>query len=672
MSVSKMQKLTVIATMTDADAIIQRLMKLRAVSIEKASDGESKTVLDSFAPHTDVGGAAARVARVEAVLPVLAKHSRRKKKLFAAQAPISPEAYRTDGRFDTAWKVVEETHKILNGQAECRAQKEAVIGKMNAYRPYLSLEFAPDFAGTETSGYLVGSLPGSTRFEKLTEQLSDIAALPTLLSADGTGLYLTLVYHRAEEEKLLRTLSALGFMRAPLPPEKRTVAALYKEAEAELEELEAVLSKLEARLSILADKLGEIEILWDVERTALLAEENKRELAATKQCVVLRGWCPQRERERITALLSVFAVAYEFAEPDEGDDVPILLKNNGFAKNFEWVLGMYAYPKYGSFDPTLIMSVFYFLIFGLMFADAGYGVLLSLVCFGVVHWCHPKESMKRFLSMFGYCGISCAIFGVLFGAYFGDFPLAFMQNMLGRPIEALPRLSILPAEAANVAILFDPIQNPMVFLIIALAVGALHLIAGMAVKAYILCREGKIADALFDIVAYWILFAGIGMIFVAKTAGIIVLSVGAGTVLLTAGRHKKGIAGKILGGFLGLYDLINFASDLLSYSRILALGLAAGIIAQVVNLLATLNSGFIGFLLMIVIFAFGHLLNLAINLLGTFVHTSRLQYIEFFNKFYESGGTPFRPMAPSDRYVKDVSHEIDTSPATVSADMTQD
>ena len=671
MSVSKMQRLTVIATMKDADAIVQRLMKLRAVSIEKTS--ESVPLPDSYAPHTDVSGAAARVARIEAALPVLSKRSKRKKKLFAAPTPISPEAYRTDGRYDTAWKVVEETHKIIDGTAECRAQRQAVIDKMERYRPYLSLEFPADFKGTESCGFLAGSLPGGIGFTKLSAQLEGLAAHPTQLIADNTGLYFTAVYHRAEEERLLRALSALGFMRAALPAENRSMTELYQDAEEELAALDTVLERLETRLAVLSDKLSEVEILWDVERTALLAEEHKRDLVATEQCVILRGWCPVREKERVISLLSLFSAAYEFADPEEGDEVPILLRNNGFSANFEWVLGMYAYPKYGTFDPTFIMSIFYFLIFGLMFADAGYGALMALACFGIVRWCHPREGMKRFLLMFGYCGIGCIIFGVLFGAYFGDFPLAFMQNVMGIPADQLPRLSLLPSEAANIAILFDPLQNPMAFLILSLGFGALHLVAGMAVKAFILCRRGKVLDALFDIVAYWVLFAGIGVLFINQRIGIILLAVGAGTVVLTAGRHKKGIAGKAVGGLLGLYDLINYASDLLSYSRILALGLAAGVISQVINLLATLKGGgLIGFLLMIVVFTIGHLLNLAINLLGTFVHTSRLQYIEFFGKFYEDGGTPFRPMAPSDRYIKDVSLEADTSPTTISADMTRD
>jgi len=157
-------------------------------------------------------------------------------------------------------------------------------------------------------------------------------------------------------------------------------------------------------------------------------------------------------------------------------------------------------------------------------------------------------------------------------------------------------------------------------------------------------------------------------VFFHRTVGIILIAVGVVAIVATQGRHKRGVAGKIIGGLGGLYSLINYASDLLSYSRILALGLAAGVIAQVVNILATMKgASFIGFLIMIVVFIVGHLLNLVINVLGTFVHTSRLQYIEFFGKFYEDGGSPFNPMKVSDKYATDVSEELENEAAEPAA-----
>ena len=657
MSVITMEKLTVIAPLEDADAIVRRLMRLRAVSLRKGAEIDGGSADTSLSlPKSSVSEAAERVSRIDATIPVLTRRSKRKKSLFGSQTTVSFEAFRTDGRFDTAWKVVDETNKILAKKEELKRCLEEALSKMRSYEPYLNLDFPLDFEGTETVKYTVGALPGGTRRERVEAALSGLAAGFDVLHTDGAGVYITLIVHRAEEEETLRALAGLGFIKAPLPSEHKSVKRLFDETEREYQRIEEELEKLEARLTVLSDKLGEVEILSDLERTTLLVEESKQKLSASARCVILHGWCPVSAKKKVIGELSGFCVAYDFEAPGEGDDVPILLKNNGFSKNFEWVLGMYAYPKYGTFDPTLVMSLFYFLIFGLMFADVGYGLVLSAVCFAAVRWLHPREGMKRFLLMFGYCGISCILFGVLFGSYFGNFPLAFMENVLGKTAEELPRLSILPAEAANVAVLFDPIQNPMAFLLISLGVGALHLVMGMAVKAFILCREGKPLDALFDIVTYWVLFAGLLMLFISRTVGIWLTVGGVLSIVFTQGRRKKGIAMKIAGGFLGLYDLINYASDLLSYSRILALGLAAGVIGQVVNILATMKgASFIGILLMLVVFTVGHLLNLVINVLGTFVHTSRLQYIEFFNKFYEEGGTPFRPMAPADRYTAELA-----------------
>ncbi|MBR6728416.1 MAG: V-type ATP synthase subunit I [Clostridia bacterium] len=650
MSVTAMKKLTVIAQKADADAIVRRLMRLRAVSLAptEKTDGEPPT---RFPSEQEREAAAARVARIEAILPLLNRRSKRKKPLFAQQTPISFEDFRDDGRYETAVKVVDETTKILERQDELKAALEAARANMRACEPYLNMELSPGFAGTETTVYLTGALPSGTRLERITAALEELAAEAEIISADGTGTYISLIAHRSDEEAALRALAGLGFMRSPLQGAPQTAKALFDDYKREKQRLEEELERLDTVLTTLAEKLTDVEILYDIERTDLMAAENKGELTTTEQCIILSGWCPAKQTDRIAELLEEFCAAYHFEDPTEGDDVPIQLKNNGFAKNFEWVLGMYAYPKYGTFDPTFVMSIFYFLIFGLMFADAGYGLVLMAACFGIVRWCHPREGMKRFLLMFGYCGISCFIFGVLFGAYFGNFPLSFMENVLGTPVNQMPNLSLLPTEAANLAILFDPLQNPMGFLVVSLAAGALHLVAGMAVKAFVLCRSGKPLDALFDICTYWLLFAGLGVLFVNGTVGLWLTVAGVASIVLTQGRRKKGFFGKLTGGLLGLYDLINYASDLLSYSRVLALGLAAGVIGQVINILATLKGGsFIGIILMIVVFCIGHLLNLVINVLGSFVHASRLQYIEFFNKFYEDGGTPFRPMTPSDRF----------------------
>ena len=199
----------------------------------------------------------------------------------------------------------------------------------------------------------------------------------------------------------------------------------------------------------------------------------------------------------------------------------------------------------------------------------------------------------------------------------------------------------------------------MTLLIFSLALGIIHIFVGMGIKAYMQIKEGHWFDAVCD-EGFWYftilgLIAWLGGSFVSPALpkiGMWLTIIGAAGLLLTGGRHNKGF-GKITGGLSNLYNITSYMSDILSYARLLALGLATGVIAQVVNTLGSLFGGGIGGVIaLIIIFLLGHTLNLAINVLGAFIHSSRLQYVEFFGKFYEDGGEPFNPFRKKTKYIK--------------------
>ena len=183
----------------------------------------------------------------------------------------------------------------------------------------------------------------------------------------------------------------------------------------------------------------------------------------------------------------------------------------------------------------------------------------------------------------------------------------------------------------------------------------------MAVRFYILCKDGRAAEALCTIVPYWVLFGGLLLLLVDQRIGSAVALAGGVLILLLNGYGVRNPFMRIFKGLGGIYGLIGYASDLLSYSRILALGLVASVIAKVINMITALaDNGVFGAVVTVVVLLVGHLLNLAINVLGSFVHTSRLQYMEFFGKFYEDGGRPFEPSAPTEDYSRE-REESDTS-----------
>lgn len=176
----------------------------------------------------------------------------------------------------------------------------------------------------------------------------------------------------------------------------------------------------------------------------------------------------------------------------------------------------------------------------------------------------------------------------------------------------------------------------------------------MAVKMYADIRAGHVWDAIFDQLSWMVLITGAALLFLpaTSTVGMVMAIAGAVTILLTAGRKKPGVFGKITGGLLGLYNITGYASDILSYSRILALSLATGVVGMVMNLLAGMLQGsIIGFVFSLLVYIVGHAFNLAMGLLSAYVHDSRLQYIEFFGKFYEGGGYAFKPLSVDTKYV---------------------
>ena len=655
MSISKMKKLAVFAYKNELDPIVKRLMRLRCVDISTHTDRDEEEELELERISCDARRLEleSTVADIDAVIAALDPHVKRAKGMLAGKKKLNTDEFVQRGNADKARKVVSRTLQILGRREAIKTESAEATAELVSARPYAAFDLPLGFDGTETTECFLGVLPAATDLEASGKELYRTGAIANLLGNDKNGIYAAYFCHRKDSSAVSALLSSYGFLRASFQGVELTAKELVRSSQRKLKVLSEEDAKLFEELKSLANYVDAVEVLYDIEATELAAINQKSKLVATESVAIISAWIPAGREAVVTAALDKLECAYDVSEPDGEDVPPILLKNNGFATNFEWVLGMYSYPQYGRFDPTFIMSIFYFVIFGIMFADVGYGLIVALGCLAAVKLLKLSDGLKRSLTMFGYCGISCIIFGVLFGSYFGDMPIAIMKTMMGIPESELPNLSILPSDSPTLALLLDPLQDPMGFLIFSLAVGAIHLIAGMAVKFVILCKDGQVWDAIFDIGAYWVLFAGFGLLAIVPEVGKWVAIAGAVFIVLTHGRDAKNIFMKLAKGLLGLYDLINYGSDLLSYSRILALGLSAGIIAQVVNLLGTMGGPTVGgFIMMAFVFVIGHVLNLAINMLGTFVHASRLQYIEFFGKFYEDGGTPFEPALSSEKYTE--------------------
>ncbi len=672
MSVSTMKKLTLLAYSADADAIVRRLMKLRCVELKTAEGGEGLTAIDNRESEAARAESERRLVAIRDALPSLAKYTSRKSGIGRRVHHVDRDDFVREGKADEAWRTVEQTLAVKARMESITAEVTRTQMQMQMLLPWLDYDVPLGARETARTCVLFGTLPPKTDLSALQKALEGVHIEE--VSRDGNGLYTALTFLQEERAATERALLSRGFVAAGFPPELTSTAqACYENARDRLDKLAEEHYAAEEELRNCAEGIDGVEILFDIESTAVLLAKQKRKLLSTRHCALIEGWLPSEAEEELTAALSSYECACELSDPDEGEDPPVLLRNNRFVSTFEWVIGMYSYPKYGTYDPAVPMSIFYFLIFGMMFADVGYGLLLVLACFGGVKLLNPKKGMRQMLLMFGYCGISCMLMGVLFGGWFGNLPTAIMNSFIYHA-DGVAETTPLGHFFAN-GLIFNPIDSSTGFLVLSLAVGEVHLIAGMILNMIENCKRGDVTEGLCSTIPFLILFAGIDLVAPALVVDMVVadpasvsaatralfetlsqiglytMFAGFGAILLFRGLGQKSFMGWLTKGLGGLYSLIGLASDLLSYSRILALGLVAGVIEQVINMMTGMGaSGPIGFVFMLVVMLLGHGLNLAINLLGTFVHAARLQYIEFFGKFYEDGGTPFSPLVPVEEY----------------------
>ena len=674
MSISTMKKLTVLAHSTDADAIVRRMLHLKCVQIQRSMPEAGELSLERIESDGKQTEIRERMAHIEAAMPHLAKYSTRRGGIGRRVQRLDRAAFVADGRAERAYLAVERTLAVKSRMDEIVAEQTRNEAAMQSLLPWLNYDAPLNEVSSAHTAMQLGSC--SVKLYNW-EALEEAGAYLEDVYNDGKTQYLTVTYHKEDEDAVGAALTKCDFLKASFSDITTTAQAAYDEMERRQGALADEQSKLVETLMDLSESLDDVEVLYDVEGTNLNVCLQKQKLYQTQNCIVLAGWLPAAAEEKVLTGLSAFECACEISEPEEGDEVPVLLRNNPFASTFEWVIEMYSYPKYGGFDPTLIMGIFYFLIFGLMFADVGYGLLLVLACFGGVKLLNPKEGLKRMMLMFGYCGISCMIMGVLFGGWFGDLPVAIMNNFFPQFGGQAQNTPI--GHFFNNGVFFNPVSSSIPFLFVALGMGEVHLVAGMAVNMVLTWKSGKRIQALCENIPYWVMFAGVDLMAPLAAAGMIssdplapqtqallenlsgigmyVMFLGIAMILFLKGIGEKTVFAWLIKGLGGLYSLISFASDLLSYSRILALGLVASVIAQVINMLTSLGaSGPIGFIFMVIVMILGHGLNLAINLLGTFVHAARLQYIEFFGKFYEDGGEAFKPALPAEEYSEDTSY----------------
>ena len=668
MSIVKMKRLRLIGMQSERESMLRLLQHLGCVEIDEPGDRKDDPDWASLT-RPDTGALnEARDARssVENALKALKKYGPKQKGGLLTPRPVITEgelfddaAYRT-GLADAGQLVALERKisALYAEQNKLRTQKLALA-------PWLALDIPLETASTPEVAVSFGTVAASTDLDAMDGALGAVTDLYELMraGADNELKYLVFLCHRSVEEDCQAVLKEYGFSRAALRGWTGTAAENDKRLDEQLADAARELESTIAQVGEYAAKKGALEQCLDRADQEIAREEARCRLLDSSSAFFLEGWVPVPDEKKLLEQLGQYTCCWETQDPAPEDYpvVPVKLKNNRFTEPLTTITEMYSLPAYDGVDPNGLMMPFYVFFFGFMFADLGYGLILAGACAFINHKVHPKGGFGQLIRLMIMCGISSAVIGFFTGGFFSDF-LAQFTSMLGLSQPVIPFLSVPDGVTGVPGPLLNVMGDPMTVLVFALAVGFVQIVVGMAVKFWMLCRRGQVVDAILDIGTWWVIFVGIGLFAagIGNVAGYPVVLIIGCLMLLGQGRTAKGF-GKVTAIIGAVYNgVTGYFGDILSYSRLMVMMLAGSVIGQVFNILGAMPGGgmppAIGIPIFFIIFIIGHAFNIGLNVIGTYVHTSRLQYLEFFKQFYAEGGRPWRPLNIATKYV-DIKEE---------------
>lgn len=631
------KRLLLVAHKSDEADILKALQRLNAVEV--IPDGEAT------GPANALDEAEARVQRLSAAMAAV-------RPFAAKRSMLSPLPGTSVGKIvdtlPTAMQYSEEIEALQREISGTRAKIDKNLGMLELLEPWLA--FPADmqsYRNAKSVRYFTGMLAAAdyARLAELGE------AVEYQAFGDGANMPVLVACRPDDAKAVASFLKNLSWTDVAFPKLSGTPAEARSALLAENESLEKQLAALEAQL---AEKGSYGELLGGAYDAAVIERDRAlaaAELSRTAATFVLHGWVPENRLSDVERAVAGVTDAYCLFTRDPNDDEtpPSVVKNNRFVTPFEVVTDLYSRPDPRGMDPTPFMAIPYIILFGLMLSDSGYGLLLAIGCALFIRLRRPTGMMGGLARVLLWGGLSTIIWGVLVGTVFGlDFDV-----LLGTD-------DLFP-------IILDPMTDPIGMLILCFGLGVVHILFGYGLRVKESFAQGDWQGAVFDTLSWMFiivgLIAGVGGPMVGlgflQYPGLILAGIGALLILLFKGRGKRNPIKRTISGLGELYNISGVLSDILSYARLFALGIATGVIASVFNDICSMLMGSPNIILKILGVAVAcallvglHLFNLAINTLGAFVHCARLQYVEFYGKFYEAGGRTFRPLGYKTKHVQ--------------------
>lgn len=615
------------------------------------------------------------LARIEFALKFLAPFESKKDKtdtfLSGGKMVMSEEEAKNKLKsFSTrAEEVISQCEEIEESQVRATNQLQKIERKKSIILPYKLFQTPlKESFDTDDSQTWIGAVRTSQK-EKFVEAISTESNLVDLdiFGEDDAKFYFRMTVSREIAPRTLEVLNEYGFEELDIENEfaeflNQKPREIYRSLEREEAELRQSVENLHKKRVDLAVHLENLRILYDYNSWRKKKNDLQHKILRTKNLFAFEAWMPEKDFDHLGKWIGdifVGEVALEEASLEEGEEPPVLIQNKPGLASYEVVTEMFGTPGNNDIDPTSYLAPFFFIFFGLCLSDVGYGGILTLVAAFFLLFGTFSRAAKDGLRLLLFCGIGAFLGGIFVGGYFGMTPEQAPTFLLSADYLAGIE-NAMPFKGQ----FLDPMkgQGPILFLILSMGLGVIQLLTGVFLDFVRKLKNKEYVDAFCDPLAWFYFLITLVGFAIADKVGLpkelfknLAIS-GAIILVLTQGRDQKNWFLKPISGVLGLYNVTGYVSDLLSYSRIMALGLATGVIGFAMNLTAGILGGMmphpiLGFVVAVAFLLFGHSLNFSLSLLGAFVHSGRLQFIEFFGKFFEGGGRKFKPFAREKKYL---------------------
>jgi len=659
-AIVKIKKVLIVSHRSQAGELLEELQNAGIVEILNSEDTIVARDWPEFGPQVQKPRDTETITNsLSKSIEFLESYCRTKKGLLEALSPkivVGRSQYRQVVSGKDALSILEKSEKCSSALELLGLEKEKITAHIETLVPWRELNVRlEELKDTQRTSIFTGLLP-SHNIEKVTEQLTAQSAVFQTAGSPINHTPCVVICLKEKASEVLKVLRSADFEQINLEQTGGTAAQIIEKDKHALKHIQGLIEKEKTIAKELAENITELEIIADHYKNLSTRQQKQADVPVTETAVFFEGWVRENDFNNLKSIVSKYPYSeVSLIEAAKGEEAPIDIENKPLVKPFEVITRLHSMPLAIDVDPTIFLAPFFTLFFAICLGDAGYG-LVTIIALALI--LKKIQGDKRFFLLFLFCAIGAVIFGAITGSWFGD----LIDRLLTQPTPQPPPAIVV---YKNKLMLFDPFAQIKFFLILCLALGYIHLLFAVFISFIHNLRLRDYITAFCDKFSWFVMLNSIVIFGLSKTGFLIPSAVGkffgilafvpAVSILLFSCR-EGGIANRLGMGFFNLFSTIFYVGDVLSYLRLMGLSMVGAGMAMAINIIAKIVLDIhipygIGIVLAIIILVAGHLFNLFLSLLGAFVHTLRLQYVEFFPKFFNGGGRAFQPLSNNYKYI---------------------